>query len=180
MVLLNIGMDLYEIRKRMCYDPLAKPSQKDSVRNWLNSLGSGYQFAVTLTIKRSVKVTTNRGVHIRRITRKDCDAIASRFIKKLNRQAFGNAAERYDKGLKFIPVVEGERSGKNLHFHLAVGGLPSSYMPSQFREMVQNALYRVNELDQQHDVQIMDSGWLDYFTKEIGRHDTDNVLWQLT
>jgi hypothetical protein len=37
----------------------------------------------------------------------------------------------------------------------------------------------VRELDIQHDVQIMDSGWTDYITKELGPRDSDNVLWHL-
>jgi hypothetical protein len=45
--------------------------------------------------------------------------------------------------------------------------------------MVKNAVDLVQELDTQHDVQIMDSGWIDYITKELGRRDTDNVLWHL-
>jgi hypothetical protein len=172
-------MNLYEIRKRAGYEANAKQSQKNAVRTWLQGLRADYQFAVTLTIKTSIPVLTERGAHIRRITRRDCDAIAARFVKKLNRQAFGKAAERYNKSLRFIPVVEGERSGKNLHFHLAIGGLPSSCLPNQLPAMVRNAINLVRELDEQHDVQVMDSGWIEYFTKELGRNDTDNVLWQL-
>ena len=81
-------MNLYEIRKRAGYEANAKQSQKNAVRTWLQSLRADYQFAVTLTIKTSIPVLTERGAHIRRITRRDCDAIAARLIKKLNRQAF--------------------------------------------------------------------------------------------
>ena len=172
-------MNLYEIRKRAGYEPNTPISQKNAVRTWLQSLRADYQYAVTLTIKPSVPVLTERGAHIRRITRRDCDAIATRFIQKLNRQVFGKAAERYNKTLKFIPVVEGQRSCKNLHFHFAIGGLPRSYLPNQLPVMVSNAVNLVRELDEQHDVQVMDGGWIDYFTKELGRNDTDNVLWQL-
>ncbi len=172
-------MNLYEIRKRMAYDPNALPTQKVAVRSWLTGLRQEFQFAVTLTIKQSITVKTERGAHVRKLKRADCDSIARRFTQKLNRQAFGNAAERYGKGLKYFAVVEGERTGKNLHLHLAVGNLPSTYMPNEFPIMVANAVNLVGELDTQHDVQVMDSGWTDYITKELGRRDTDNVLWQL-
>lgn len=172
-------MNLYEIRKRAGYEPNAPISQKTAVRTWLQSLRADYQFAVTLTIKPSIHVLTERGAHIRKITRRDCDSIARRFIQKLNRQVFGKAAERYNKSLRYMPVVEGERSSKNLHFHFAVGGLPISYLPNQLQVMVRNAINLVRELDEQHDVQVMDGGWIEYFTKELGRNDTDNVLWQL-
>lgn len=172
-------MDLYEIRKRTAYDAKAAPTQKTAVRSWLTSLRSEYQFAVTLTIKQNTTVKTPHGVHVRKLKREDCDAIAHRFTQKLNRQAFGKAADRYSKGLRYFAVVEGERTGKNLHLHLAVGNLPSGYMPHQFQVMVANAVNLVRELDTQHDVQIMDSGWTDYITKELGRLDSDNVLWHL-
>jgi hypothetical protein len=111
--------------------------------------------------------------------RGDCDRVAKRFIQKLNRQAFGKAAERNGKSLRYLVVVEGERTAKLLHLHLAVGGLPKTYLPNQFATMVKNAANLVREIDTQHDVQIMDSGWTDYITKELGRSDTDNVLWHL-
>lgn len=172
-------MYLYEIRKRTAYDANAEPTQKSAVRSWLTGLSNEFQFAVTLTIKQSTTVKTDRGLHTRKLKREHCDVIARRFTQKLNRQAFGKAAERYNKSLRYFAVVEGERTGKNLHLHLAIGKLPSTYLPNQFASMVKNAVDLVAELDTQHDVQIMDSGWTDYITKELGRRDTDNVLWQL-
>ena len=55
-------------------------------------------------------------------------------------------------------VVEGERTAKQLHLHLAVGGLPKHHLPNQFPIMLKNAADLVREIDAQHDVQIMDSG----------------------
>ena len=172
-------MDIYEIRKRTAYEPNPAPTQKNAVRSWLTSLRSEYQFAVTLTLKQYVQLRLEHGVNYKRLVREDCDKIAQRFIQKLNRQAFGKAAERHGKTHRYLVVVEGERTDKQLHLHLAVGGLPNHYLPNQFPIMVKNAADLVRELDAQHDVQIMDSGWTDYITKELGRTDTDNVLWHL-
>ncbi len=172
-------MDLYEIRKKTAYDPNAKPTQKAVVRSWLTGMRDEFQFAVTLTLKQSMSVLTARGFYIRKLHRTDCDAIARRFTQKLNRQAFGKAAERYNKSLRYLAVVEGQRTGKNLHLHFAIGGLPSTYLPNEFPTMVKNSVDQIKDLDAEHDVQIMDSGWTDYITKELGREDTDNVLWQL-
>jgi hypothetical protein len=179
LVQLNKAMDIYEIRKRTAYEPNAATTQKNAVRSWLTSLRSEYQFAVTLTLKQYIDLKLEHGINYKRLVRGDCDRIAQRFIQKLNRQAFGKAAERYGKALRCLVVVEGERTAKQLHFHLAVGGLPKHYRPNQFTTMVKNAVDLVRELDAQHDVQIMDSGWTDYITKELGRRDTDNVLWHL-
>jgi len=38
---------------------------------------------------------------------------------------------------------------------------------------------RVGEVDEQHKVDIVDSGWVEYLTKELGMKDTDNILWDL-
>jgi hypothetical protein len=63
--------------------------------------------------------------------------------------------------------------------HMAVGNFPKNISFNQFPIQVQNAIDLVSELDEQHNVQIFDGGWTDYITKELGRKDTDNVLWQL-
>ena len=39
--------------------------------------------------------------------------------------------------------------------------------------------FSIKELDEQHKVDITDSGWMEYITKELGMNDTDNVLWDL-
>ena len=172
-------MDIYEIRKRTAYEESILPTPKSETQNWLRGMSSDFQFAVTLTLKQSISVKTNYGQYVKKLQRKDCDAIALRFTQKLNRQVFGKAAERYSKGLRYLTVVEGERSCKNLHLHMAVGNFPKSISFIQFPIQVQNAVDLVSELDEQHDVQIFDGGWTDYITKELGRKDTDNVLWQL-
>jgi len=172
-------MDIYEIRKRTAYEESILPTPKSETQNWLRGMSSDFQFAVTLTMKQSILVNTERGQFVHKLQRKDCDAIAHRFTLKLNRQVFGKAAERYNKGLRYLAVVEGERTRKSLHLHMAVGDYPKNIMYNQFAVQVRNAVDLVRELDEQHDVQIFDSGWTDYISKELGRKDTDNVLWQL-
>ena len=83
------------------------------------------------------------------------------------------------KGLKYLVVVEGERTGKNLHLHMAIGDLPSYVKWNEVDGLVRNAKLKVAELDEQHKVDIVDSGWMEYLTKELGMKDTDNVLWDL-
>ncbi len=172
-------MDIYEIRKRTAYEESILPTPKSETQNWLRGMSSEFQFAVTLTLKQSMLVKTERANYVRKLKRSDCDAIAHRFIQKMNRQVFGKASERYGKSLRFVPIVQGVRTDKNLHFHMAVGNFPSSYRHNEFPIMLKNAINLVAELDREHDVKIMDSGWIDYFTQELGRKDTDDVLWHL-
>lgn len=172
-------MNLYQIRQRVAYDPNAKQRCKDALRTWLLSQMQDFQFAATLTIKQTLTVKNANGVYKRKLRREDCNAIAKRFTQKLNREVFGNAARRYGKGLRYIVTVEGCKGDKNLHLHMAIGNYPKSYLPMQFTGMVKNAAQSVSELDEQLSVAVMDSGWMEYITKELNANSTDNVLWEL-
>ena len=172
-------MNLQDIRNRTCYDPGAAPTQKAATRAWLHSLFADYPVALTLTLKQSFDVVTAIGCHKRQLARDDCDRIAKRFIQKLNRQVFGHSAERHGKELKYLVVVEGDRSSKNLHLHLAIGAIPKHVKFNKIANLVEQAKAQVTEIDEQYKVDITDSGWMEYISKELGAKDTDNVLWQL-
>jgi hypothetical protein len=174
-------MKLQEIRTRTAYNPLALPTQKAATRTWLRGMSKDFPLALTLTLKQTIVETTERGTYKRKLTRIDCERIAKRFTQKLNREVFGKrGAEKFGHSLKYLPVVEGERSNKNLHLHFAIGGLPSHVKLNQFDAFVINAKLNVENIDAEHKVDIADSGWFEYITKEVGTKDTDNVLWTLT
>ncbi len=111
--------------------------------------------------------------------KQDCERITQRFQQKLNFAVFGHAAKRHGKTLKYLPVVEGELSGKHLHLHFAIGNLPKHVRFNQFDALVCQAKKYVEHVDEQHKVDIADSGWLEYITKETATKHSDNVLWQL-
>jgi hypothetical protein len=174
-------MKLQDIRTRTAYNPLALPTQKAATRTWLGSMSKDFPLALTLTLKQTIVETTDRGTYKRKLTRIDCERIAKRFTQKLNREVFGKrGADKFGLSLKYLPVVEGERSNKNLHLHFAIGGLPSHVKFNQFDKLVINAKLNVEHIDAEHVVDIADSGWIEYITKEVGSKDTDNVLWTLT
>lgn len=173
-------MNLQEIRRRTAYDPNAQPTQKAAVRAWLGGMSKEFPLALTLTLKQTITETNNRGTYKRSLTRADCERIARRFTQKLNRQVFGKyAADKCGKSLRYLPVIEGERSHKNLHLHFAIGGLPSHVRFNQFDTLVTNAKLNVEHVDAEHKVDLTDSGWISYITKEVGTKDTDNILWTL-
>ena len=173
-------MKLQEIRTRTAYEPNALPTQKAAVRAWLGAMSREFPLALTLTLKQTIVEKNDKGTYKRKLTRIDCERVAKRFTQKLNREVFGKyAAEKGGKSLKYLPVVEGERSNKHLHLHFAVGGLPSHVRFNQFESLVTKAKLHVEHIDAQHDVNITDSGWIEYITKEVGTKDTDNVLWTL-
>ena len=172
-------MKLAQIRQKTAFNPNALPTQKVATRDWLRGIHADYPLALTLTLKQVIEVKNNNGIYYTKIDKDECRQIAKRFTQKLNQQIFGNSAKRYGKGLKYLIVVEGERSSKNLHLHMAIGEIPKHIKWSEIKELVANAKSKVAGIDKQFDVDIADSGWMEYLTKELGKADTDNVLWDL-
>jgi hypothetical protein len=172
-------MKLAQIRQKTAFNPNALPTQKVATRDWLRGIHADYPLALTLTLKQVIEVKNNNGIYYTKIDKDECRQIAKRFTQKLNQQIFGNSAKRYGKGLKYLIVVEGERSCKNLHLHMAIGEIPEHIKWSEIKELVANAKSKVAGIDKQFDVDIADSGWMEYLTKELGKADTDNVLWDL-
>ncbi|MBT8594366.1 hypothetical protein G6672_02600 [Polynucleobacter paneuropaeus] len=172
-------MKLAQIRQRTAHNPHAIATQKTATRTWLASKAAEYPIALTLTLKQTITLHTQNGTYKRAITRADCDVIAKHFINKLNVQVYGNAAKRSNKSLKYIVVVEDGFGTKNLHLHLAIGAIPKHVKFNQIDALVKEAKTRVEEIDVQHKVNVANSGWFEYITKEVSKHNTDNVLWQL-
>jgi hypothetical protein len=172
-------MKLADIRKRVAYNENAPLTQKQATRLFLSSKANEYEFAVTLTIKQNSVITNNNGTRTQ-VTRKD-DLLrtAKKFTQKLNRLTYGRNADYNGKGMKYFAVVEGERTNKLLHLHLAVGNKPANMPFSKCGELIRKAANLCELVNEQVDVQIMDSGWMEYITKEVGSKDTDNVLWQV-
>ena len=173
-------MKLQDIRTRTAYNPNALPTQKAAVRAWLGGMSKEFPLSLTLTLKQTIVEKNDRGIYRRALTRDDCEHIAKRFTQKLNRQVFGKyAADKCGKSLSYLPVIEGERSNKHLHLHFAIGGLPDHVKFNQFDALVTKAKLQVEHIDVQNKVDLTDSGWMEYITKEVGTKDTDNVLWTL-
>lgn len=174
-------MNSNDIRQRIAYDPKTAQNVRETTRTFLNSISKQYPIAITLTFKQSYAVHTNAGTHYKKL---DIDAVkqsVKHFQHKMNQQVFGSAAKRHGKHLSYIPVVEGVRTGKNLHVHMAVGNIPAHVMFNEIEALVNKAKLSVELLDKQHKVALAyDSGWLaEYLLKEVTANNTDNILWDL-
>lgn len=167
-----------EIRQKLATKE-RRLSHKDAVRNYLRGRLYDFQYAVTLTFNPYIKVMTEKGAHYKVTNKEDVIASAAKFKRSLNAIALGSSAKRYNKSLNYFFVIEGERSTKHLHLHLAVGGELRKIHRCEFMDAVKSAASLCPLMGSKHDVQIVDSGWFEYITKEIGIHDTDNVLWEL-
>jgi len=154
-------------------------SQKQATRDFLRSLHKQYPIALTLTLKQSYAITNANGTYIQKLNRDEVRRIATHFKHKLNQQIFGSSAKRFGKGLRYLMVMEGERTYKNLHLHIAIGEKPDFIKWNELDTLVCNAKNKITEIDTQHKLDIVDSGWCEYITKELGMTDTDNVFWDL-
>ena len=154
-------------------------SHKQATRDFLRSLHTHYPLALTLTLKQSYPITNAYGTYIQYLDKDEIRRIARQFKNKLNQQIFGSSAKRYGKGMNYLIVVEGERTYKNLHLHMAIGGKPEFIKWNELDSLVRNAKQRIVEIDEQYKLDVVDSGWSEYITKELGMKDSDNVFWDL-
>lgn len=173
-------MNIEQIRQKLTYDPERPLSVKESLRPFMVHLSKDYPVALTLTLKQVITEERHHGTIIYRIKREDCERVAKRFIQKLNREVFGKSAERHSLGLKYLIVLEGDGVSKNFHLHMSIGGLPSHVRFNQMDKLVKNAKSHCDGIDEQHKVDLTDSGWNEYIMKELSKNNTDKILWNLT
>ena len=107
----------------------------------------------------------------------DLPTITKRLENKLNKIIWKNGFGRYGKSLKFFKVWHDGFGTKRIHLHYAVGNFPPNFKLNTLRGIVETASKQCYEIDFEHKEDIADSGWLEYITKEVGKKDTDKVLW---
>ena len=174
-------MLLADIRKKLAYNPNAVRSVKDEARTLFNRISTEYPIALTLTLKQHLEIKNANGMYYKKLDKDDIRRIVRHFQHKLNKQVFGSSAKRYGKSLKYLAVIEGERTYKKLHLHMAIGDLPTHVKYNEIDGLVCNAKLSVEGLNTQHKVEIAgDSGWMtQYLLKELSAKDTENILWDL-
>jgi len=151
---------------------------KSATQNWCREMASAFPIALTLTLKQTIVEEVNCAVIHRTITMQDAERITHKFKQKLNREIWSRrSADKYGKTLNYIVVIEGERSCKPLHLHFAIGGLPNHVKFNQFTSLVGKAKRHVKHLDDDYKVDLADSGWMDYITKEVATNNNNIINW---
>lgn len=171
-------MKLAQIREKVAYLEQPKSDLKTASRLWTSHAFKG-TVALTLTLKRSFKVASEKGIYYKKIDKDECHRIAQRFKKKLNQAVYGNAVKRYQKSLRYLIAVEGGAGGLNLHIHMVIGEFPEHVKFNQIEDLIIRAKNKVAEIDKQYELKICDSGWNEYAVKTIGKNNTDSILWDL-
>jgi hypothetical protein len=150
-------------------------------QDWMQQNAECYTHAVTLTLKQSRPVMTNRGLIREPLTIYSANANMRHFVKRLNASLYGNAVKRAGKGIAILAVLEGKQSRKQLHYHCAIGNLPESQCEAAIRAKIRSAWQLTNFGNEQIDIQLIQTtGWVGYLAKEMGRGNTDALDWENT
>lgn len=172
-------MNLAQIRQKTAYSEQPKNDLKMAGRIFSQHIFQG-AVAVTLSLKQSFEVVTNYGTYNKRLDRDECKRIARNFQKKLNQLAYGNAAKKYQKSLKYLISVESGSGGLNLHLHMVIGEFPQHIKLGEIERLILRAKNKVPEMNKEYKVKICyDTGWNEYVVKTIGKTNTDSILWDL-
>lgn len=141
---------------------------QNALRAYLNALPWQKPIAVTLTLKQRIK-------------QQQVDLYAAstnfrQFMNRLNRKIFGNAAQRYGKGLRVIPVLEHDEQVR-FHNHATIDQ-PMHMDFDRFEQIIETCWLKTTwGFRQMHIVPITDGpGWMRYITKTDQKSDFDLAI----
>ncbi len=154
---------------------------QQAYREFLAPYAAHFQYAVTLTLKQSIRITGKDGYYTtvkldREKLRKDIHF----FNERLTRYLYGNAAKRNTKRDFAKPLViialEGGDDLKNLHLHIGLGNVPE-VKRTDIDAIISNAWSRCDFANIQTRITpVYDGqGWINYITKEIWHGNNDVI-----
>jgi hypothetical protein len=154
---------------------------QQAYRKFLSPYADQFQYAVTLTLKQSIRVAGKDGYyHTIKLDQEKLQKDIHFFNARLTRYLYGNACKReynrdFAKPLVII-ALEGGDNLKNLHLHIGLGNVPEN-KKSDIHEIIGNAWSKCDFANTQMEVTpIYDGqGWIAYMTKEIWREKNDVI-----
>ena len=170
-------MTLFEIRNIIQKSELNRPNCRTETRQFLSSLASDYHVALTLTLNQRWFDKCGSMKVIHRLQQDDIPYIYARFQHQLNKLIWKNRYARFDESVKMLKAWEDGHSQKRIHLHAAIGNFPTDFKFNTLSTIVERASKQCFEIDFQHKEDLCDSGWIEYITKEVGKYDTDKILW---
>ena len=76
-----------------------------------------------------------------------------------------------------IPIQPFKNMLDFFKYALSLGNFPKDFKLNTLPMLIERAASQCYEVDSQHRETICDSGWIEYITKEVGKKDTDKILW---
>lgn len=190
-------MTLNEIREALEKKGAYNKGNKQIISNWLaHGCETKFELGLTLMPKkvlykyvpRSKNVKDNK--LLRKLNLSELETASIRFVKILNKLVYKQAYERFNKKLDVIMVIEGVKSKKDLHTHFAFTK-PKEMIWNEFARRVRKALelsgdfqifdptynFHKDSADEQYryKLDIIDSDWLYYITKELEAKSVHNL-----
>lgn len=144
--------------------PVSSGKMRSALREWIALESWTDPFAATLTLKQVINVPNGTSSNRLWLTEPSASQNFRHFLNKLNRNIFGKASQRFDKGVRVLPVLEGG-GFKRLHYH-AIIDCPSDFHRDDFSLHIVDAWRSTSwGYPQCHVSPDADRGWLNYITK---------------
>ncbi len=178
MILINKDVKVQEIREYLSIMGLLDDNCRDAARNFIKSNGIVYKVMLTLTLKqawydKNGKMRVNHYLSVEDIPR-----ICERFEHKLNRLIWKSRYTRHrNEKLSILKAWEDGHGTKRKHVHALIGNFPVDFRFSTLKPLIEIAAGQCYEIDTEYDVRLCDTDAVDYITKEVGKRNTDKILW---
>ena len=190
-------MTLHEIREALEKKGAYNKGHNQIISNWLaHGCETKFELGLTLMPKKVLYkyVPGSKAVKdnklLRHLNRSELERASIRFIDILNRLVYKQLYKRFNKKLDVVMVIEGAKSAKDLHTHFALTK-PKEIIWNEFARRVRKALemsgdfeifnptynFHKDRAEEQYryKLDIIDSDWLYYITKELEAKSVHNL-----
>ena len=190
-------MTLHEIREALEKKGAYNIRHNQIISNWLaHGCETKFELGLTVMPKKVLYkyVPGSKAVKdnklLRHLNRSELERASIRFIDILNRLVYKHSYKRYNNKLDVVMVIEGAKSAKDLHTHFALTK-PKEIIWNEFARRVKKALemsgdfeifnptynfYKDRAEEQyRYKLDIIDSDWLYYITKELEAKSVHNL-----
>lgn len=124
----------------------------------------------------------------RHLTKQELEKATNNFLETLSRVVYKNGYKRFGLKIKGIYVIEGNGINRDFHSHLAFEK-PQNMQWNELARLVKKALAMNSEFEiinpsydykklndaYRYKLDIVDDGWVNYITKELGSKKVHNV-----
>ena len=190
-------MTLHEIREALEKKGSYNKGHNQIISNWLaHGCETKFELCLTLMPKKVLYkyVPGSKAVKdnklLRHLNRSELERASIRFIDILNRLVYKQLYKRFNKKLDVVMVIEGAKSAKDLHTHFALTK-PKEIIWNEFARRVRKALEMSGDFEifnptynfhkdrseeqYRYKLDIIDSDWLYYITKELEAKSVHNL-----
>ena len=190
-------MTLHEIREALEKKGAYNIRHNQIISNWLaHGCETKFELGLTVMPKKVLYkyVPGSKAVKdnklLRHLNRSELERASIRFVDILNRLIYKQLYKRFNKKLDVVMVIEGAKSAKDLHTHFALTK-PKEIIWNEFARRVRKALemsgdfeifnptynFHKDRAEEQYryKLDIIDSDWLYYITKELEAKSVHNL-----